>query len=210
MTGDQVRMIANLRVRTRLSAKFLATGLLLGYLVGLQSALGRASERASGGAVASPLCIAVPEFEPGERCVLSTVHQNFRISIDLDGRISIVFETSAGAEWDPAFVFVQNHLRYLTSEGFMTHEEALHIEAELSAYDGAFYQLPNTEDLKMSLGFSPAVALQAEDHPELMRVHMQLALSLSPETATYLSELLGIEPVRAAPMAAEGSEAAAL
>jgi hypothetical protein len=178
----------------------LATVLLASSLAGLDAAQGR-----SGGSDSSPVaprtCVAHSETDSLGSCLLSTVHHGLRIAIDRLGQIFVIFETSEPsgappkAELDSAFVAVQSHLRHLTGESSLTDEEAVHIESELSAYDGAYYQIPSAKDLRMSLGFSPGMGIEAEDHQELMRVHMQLALSLSPLTAAYLSDLLGIEPV---------------
>ena len=138
---------------------------------------------------ASPTCLMADQAS----CVLKTDHEGLKVQVDERGQIVVVFGNSsedfARAE---SYVNVQDDLDRLEKADDVTEQELSQIETELKTYDGAKYSIPGTQELKETLGFPKTSTLGAQDYVDLLRVHMQLVLSVSALTSAYLTDILGV------------------
>jgi len=67
---------------------------------------------------------------------------------------------------------------------------------------------PTSEELNTAVGFATDVMLSPADQIELLRAHIQLSLSVSPATARYLSDGLGLQVIETANAASAPTAAA--
>ena len=144
-------------------------------------------------AIASaPSCLLVE----ADSCTLKTDHLGFRIQVDERGSIVVVFgntpEDLARAE---SYVNVQEDLGRLEQLQNLDSSTSSKMKDELSKYDGTAYQIPDSGELHSAIGFSPDANVRAEDLQDLIRVHMQLVLSVSALTSTYLADVMGLHVI---------------
>jgi hypothetical protein len=129
-----------------------------------------------------------------ENCVLWARRNELRVVVDQNARVNLLLETN-GLEGEQ--VEIHSDLLSRVDRSFITQMEAYQIETELREFDGAYYQLPSPSELRFALGFPADTFLAPDDLLELIRVHLQLALSMTPLSAEYLTSLLEIQEVSA-------------
>lgn len=78
-------------------------------------------------------------------------------------------------------------------KGELSADEAAQIESELSVRRDMSYHIPqSSEQLKIDIGFPRHVSLDPEDYVDLLEVHIQMSMGVSPLSAEYLMERMGI------------------
>lgn len=147
---------------------------------------------------AAPQCLSMAPTH----CLLKVDQTGFRAQIDERGRIVILFgKAPSDLQTGESYVVVQEDLERMEEDEAYSPNEATQLKNELSSFDGAVYNLPTVDDLKLTLGFPSGSDVGARDYFDLVHVHMQLVLSVSALTAGYLSDLLGLtlipEPINA-------------
>lgn len=78
-------------------------------------------------------------------------------------------------------------------KGEMTVDEATSIWREVANSEGTRYTLPNLPVLKSDLGFPTDAVINDDDLRDLCRAHLQVSLSVSPLTAAYIGDRMGLE-----------------
>ena len=75
----------------------------------------------------------------------------------------------------------------------LSASDALQIEGELMSHQGATYFLPQSQaELKLSVGFPKDTYLNKDDLREIIPVHVQVSINVSPLTASYIVDKLGV------------------
>ena len=135
-----------------------------------------------------------------DSCALKTDFQGLRVQVDEREKVVVIFGNSkeefVRAE---SYVNVQEDLMRLEASNDIEAGESKQIQNELVKYDGASYTIPDSTELLSALGFPETTSVTADDYIDLIKVHMQLVLSLSASAASYLSDLLGIESIDTVP-----------
>jgi hypothetical protein len=98
-----------------------------------------------------------------------------------------------GAIYSMPAVSLSQDLHERVRTGEMPGNDALQIEAELMSRQGTTYYLPSSqEELKLSVGFPKETDLSREDLRDLLPVHVQNSINVSPLCAAYLISRLGV------------------
>jgi hypothetical protein len=151
---------------------------------------------------ASPerVCLFVGEQRESS-CDLTAFANGFRIVIgegDKAGllllRIIPATETSIDPNLIPSSnVNVESDLEAGITAQSIDPDDAQTILSELRENGDLTYVMPRTrQSLRNELGFNTETPLASVDFLELVRVHIQIALGLSPMTSSYLAEKLGM------------------
>ena len=132
-----------------------------------------------------------------DSCELKTDYQGLKIQVDERGKVVVIFGNSKDefvrAE---SYVNVHEDLARLEDSNDIEAGESKQIQDDLQKYDGASYAIPDSSELLSTLGFPETTSATADDYLDLIKVHMQLVLSLSASAASYLTDLLGIEAIQ--------------
>jgi hypothetical protein len=181
--------IENLFLRL-LSGSRIASGALA-----LAAALFASSARAATpmAPVQQPACWA----PSAESCLLFAPYRGLAMSIEPNAGL-IAYLGKQGIQKTDRAITIDADINSRVEGGEYTSDEGATILGELAGFDGAAYILPEQEELKRSLGFPEGTEFASEDIPELIRVHIQYALSVSPLTAAYLSNRLEVARVEVA------------
>jgi hypothetical protein len=106
-------------------------------------------------------------------------------------------------------VIAATDLQKQVQSGSLSTDEATGVLAELSSRHDVSYRIPDqTIMLKKSVGLIPETPLSPEDQVEMVKVHIQLTMGVSPATSSYLANLMGLAAVPA-PVDSEPESAAA-
>ena len=132
-----------------------------------------------------------------DRCLLKAPYRGITMSVEPNAGL-IAFLGSQGLDQADLAITVDADVRSRVESGEYTLDEGSVILGELSGFDGAAYYLPPREELKSSLGFPPEMEIAEADYLELIRAHIQSSFSVSPVTANYLSNRLGVARVEEA------------
>ena len=148
-------------------------------------------------AVPSPAPAAVQGSEcwgkVGDKCTLMTPYTGMHISVGAKKEVFADLGDNVNPNSQEASLHLSEDLRIRVNRGEMTEEEAGFILDELARFDGAAYSIPTVEQLKIALNLPKETSLSSEEYRELVRVHMQVTLSVGAATASYLSDRMGVE-----------------
>ena len=89
-------------------------------------------------------------------------------------------------------VSLQEDLAKRVQAEMISDFEMASILDDLSTKDGAVYKLPNVDEMKLSLGFPQETVFHSSDYLELVKVHVQVMLGISPLASAYLVSWLGV------------------
>jgi hypothetical protein len=145
--------------------------------------------------VAAPAAIQGSECwgKVGDKCTLMTPYTGMHISVGPKKEVLADLGDNANPNSQEASLHLSEDLRHRVNRGEMTEEEAGSILDELARFDGAAYSIPTVEQLKIALNLPKESLLSSEEYRELVRVHMQITLSVGAATASYLSDRMGVE-----------------
>lgn len=97
------------------------------------------------------------------------------------------------AEQSKASVLVSSQVENAVLLGEMDEDTGLLVEQEFSELSGARYELPRSkEELLTAIGLPLSAATEDQDWNDLLRVHIETTLALSPHASRLVFEALGV------------------
>lgn len=104
--------------------------------------------------------------------------------------ILLLLESS---EQSKASVLVSSQVENAVLLGEMDEDTGLLVEQEFSELSGARYELPRSkEELLTAIGLPLTAATEDQDWNDLLRVHIETTLALSPHASRLVFEALGV------------------
>ncbi|MBK7892364.1 MAG: hypothetical protein IPJ84_16420 [Bdellovibrionales bacterium] len=96
-------------------------------------------------------------------------------------------------EQSKASVLVSSQVENAVLLGEMDEDTGLLVEQEFSELSGARYELPRSkEELLTAIGLPLSAATEDQDWNDLLRVHIETTLALSPHASRLVFEALGV------------------
>jgi hypothetical protein len=143
--------------------------------------------------IQDPSCVAIVSG----RCLLKAVHRSIEMTVGGDRKLQVILKGAPLADGSPSPIVilmpVSDDLDGRIRLGEITSDEATRVWQDLANFDGTIYSLPDLATLKTDLGFPSNAVLSDDDLQDLCRAHIQRTLGVSPITAAYLAERMGVE-----------------
>lgn len=130
-----------------------------------------------------------PAVEPAPPSLVPAVYQAAQV-YTVGNEILLLLES---AEQSKASVLVGSQVENAVLLGEMDEDTGLLVEQEFAELSGARYELPRSkEELLTAIGLPLSAATEDQDWNDLLRVHIETTLALSPHASRLVFEALGV------------------
>lgn len=127
--------------------------------------------------------------EPGPPSLVPATYQAAQV-YTVGNEVLLLLESS---EQSKSSVLVSSQVENAVLLGEMDEDTGLLVEEELADLSGARYELPHSkEELLTAIGLPLTAATEDQDWNDLLRVHIETTLALSPHASRLVFDALGV------------------
>lgn len=188
-----VMQLRNLRRIEMITCVFLIFGLIFGFVLGGGATPARAE-------VVKTTCVfkdlglneTCPVFATGRALEVMSLGDEAIIFVDSESRPSSP-ASKAPLVRDRTSIVTSSRIEDAVLLDQMDEDDGLLVEREVLELSGARYELPaSRREVKKQLGFPESAEIAGEDWIDMIRVHAEMALSISASASRFLLEQVGL------------------